>query len=262
MPTSAQTEATAVQLLTIEIWPDYDQPAVLILLTGTLPEDTPLPASVTLPLPPSAQLNAVARISRDNVMSDDITYEQSGSSVTFTTPDLRFRVEYYEPYRRGEGNGRSYTFRWQSPLRVEQTAVTIQQPAAAQNMVVEPTAVNTTTHSDTLTYHNLPTAPIPPNAPYTVHLSYTLTSPQLTIETTTPPAAEAPPTRSATTYFLLAGASAIFIILYTGYHYGRRLKNQPKRKPHPIRQKFCHNCGSPTQPSDKFCRQCATPLKK
>ncbi|MCA9994916.1 MAG: zinc ribbon domain-containing protein [Anaerolineales bacterium] len=265
----AQDEATAVKFLSVELWPDYDQPAVLVLLTGTLPDDVVLPATVVLPLPAAARLNAVARIDSSDVMNDDINYQQRADSLTLTTPDSRFRVEYYVPYTI-EGNGRSYTFQWQSPLLVAQTAVTVQQPAAADRITIEPTAVNTTTHNDNLTYHDLSSTTIPPNTPYAVQINYTMPTPRLTVEAASSPAAAAVETTTPTfpnTYFLLAGASAVFVILYVGYHYGRRLQNQPKRKPKPsrqskTRQKFCHNCGTPVQPSDVFCHQCGTSLKK
>jgi hypothetical protein len=58
----AQKPVSVIDSLDIEIWPDYDRASVLVLLTGTLPRDTQFPASVTLPLPETAQLNAVARI--------------------------------------------------------------------------------------------------------------------------------------------------------------------------------------------------------
>ena len=41
----AQEPVSAIDTLDIEIWPDYDRPSVLVLLTGTLPGDTRLPAS-------------------------------------------------------------------------------------------------------------------------------------------------------------------------------------------------------------------------
>ena len=40
---SAQTEV-AVQALTIELWPEYDQPSVLVILRATLDPAVPLPA--------------------------------------------------------------------------------------------------------------------------------------------------------------------------------------------------------------------------
>lgn len=258
----AQTAVTVVQFLGIEIWPDYDQPAVLLLLTGTLPPDTPLPATVTLPLPAAAQLNAVARISTDNIMSDDIEYQTDETAVTFTTPNLRFRVEYYLPYR-SEENGRFFTFTWQSPLLVEQMAVTVQQPAAANEMNLEPTAVNIGQRNDNLTYHNLPSVTVPPNAPYTTQLSYTLDTPRLTVETTAPAATVEPLPASANRqlniYFILAGASAVFVAGYVGWHLWQRPRKAPKPK---RRQKrFCTQCGQAIAAGDKFCRQCGASLK-
>ena len=96
----AQNPVHGIDSLDIEIWPDYDKTSVLVLLTGTLPGDTRFPASVTLPLPEAAQLNAVARIdSKDGNMKDDIiSSTDPPGTLTFTTPDLRFRVEYYLPY--------------------------------------------------------------------------------------------------------------------------------------------------------------------
>ena len=62
LPVAAQTEVTQLDTLTVELWPDYDRPAMLVILTGTLPESAALPATVTIPLPPEAEINAVARL--------------------------------------------------------------------------------------------------------------------------------------------------------------------------------------------------------
>jgi hypothetical protein len=65
-----QGKATAIDSMFIDLWPDYDRRSALVLLTGALPANTKLPATVTLPFPEKAQLNAVARIdSSDGVWS-------------------------------------------------------------------------------------------------------------------------------------------------------------------------------------------------
>lgn len=51
-----QGKVTTIDSLTIEFWPDYDRASVLVLLTGALPADTTLPATVTLPIPETAHL--------------------------------------------------------------------------------------------------------------------------------------------------------------------------------------------------------------
>jgi len=87
-----QGKATAIDSLTVELWPDYDRASVLVLLTGALPADTTLPATVTLPIPETAQLHAVARIdSSDGQMKDDISSSSVPDGLSFITPDLRFR---------------------------------------------------------------------------------------------------------------------------------------------------------------------------
>ncbi|MBW1994611.1 MAG: hypothetical protein JRI77_09195, partial [Deltaproteobacteria bacterium] len=72
-PQTDVSNVSTIDSLLVELWPDYDKASVLVLLTGALPPDTRLPASVTLPLPKTAQLNAIARIDAgDGMMKDDI----------------------------------------------------------------------------------------------------------------------------------------------------------------------------------------------
>ena len=70
-----QDKVTAIDSLAVEIWPDYDRASVLVLLTGTLLADAKLPASITLPIPAAAQLNAVARLDvSDGEMKDIVNF--------------------------------------------------------------------------------------------------------------------------------------------------------------------------------------------
>ena len=41
IPVAAQDEVTELDQMTVELWPDYDRPAMLVLLTGTLPASSP-----------------------------------------------------------------------------------------------------------------------------------------------------------------------------------------------------------------------------
>ena len=101
LPVAGQTQGkvTAIDSLAVELWPDYDRASVLVMLTGTLPADTKLPATVIIPFPQAVNLNAVARIDRsDGRMKDDISYSHVPAEIKFFTPDLSFRLEYYLPY--------------------------------------------------------------------------------------------------------------------------------------------------------------------
>ena len=166
MPSAAKAQGivTVLQTLRVEIWPDYDQPAALFLLTGSLPIGTPLPATVTIPLPDRADLNAVARITADSVLIDDIPFSQNNGELTFTTPDLGFRVEYYLPFEATGDATRQFRFGWQSPVEILQLVVDVQQPRAATSFTLDPPAVNVTANeTDGLTYHTIPVMVVPAN---------------------------------------------------------------------------------------------------
>src|SRR5690606_24866363 len=101
LPASLVQAQTAVTLesLNVELWPDYDREAVLVLLTGTLPTGTALPVTITVPLPTVADFNVAATLNAANTMSDHgVNPTVDPDAVTFSLTEQRFRVEYYQPY--------------------------------------------------------------------------------------------------------------------------------------------------------------------
>lgn len=148
-----QGKVTTIDLLTVELWPDYDRASVLVLLTGALPADTTLPATVTLPIPETAQLNAVARIDgSDGKMKDDISSSPAPDGISFITPDLRFRLEYYLPYA-VNNNQRTFSFNWLAAISVNKFKLKVQRPLSAILLTTEPVSMNVLSGEDGLTYY-------------------------------------------------------------------------------------------------------------
>lgn len=88
--------------LNIEIWPEYDRPAALVILRAALAESVKLPATVTLKLPaasggPSAVAHSTA--ADGNLLSLNYDRAKAGEFITvkFETPSRFFHVEFYEP---------------------------------------------------------------------------------------------------------------------------------------------------------------------
>ena len=167
----AQNQVSVIDSLDIEIWPDYDKTSVLVLLTGTLPGSARLPASVILPLPEAAQLNAVARIdSKDGNMKDDIfSSTEPPGTLTFITPDLRFRVEYYLPYTVNK-NQRSFDYTWLAAITVNNFQLRVQRPTSASTLNTEPTPANVVRSGDGFDYHTFPARAVPAGQPYPLHV--------------------------------------------------------------------------------------------
>jgi len=273
-PGFAQSPVSVIDALDIEIWPDYDKAAVLVLLTGTLPGDTLLPATVSLPLPEAARLNAVARIEpKDGSMQDDIfSSTNPPGTLTFITPDLQFRVEYYLPYTVNE-NQRSFDYTWLAAVTVNNLQLRVQRPTSASTLKTEPATVNVVRSPDGFDYHTFPARPVPAGQSISLHVDYKMTTPQLSTASLPPPNSSiqspalpaASGTGSGINWALAAVVTGGLIILGAliwQMASRRRASNIPKpvasRVEKQSHAKFCPNCGEPTGKGDNFCSGCGS----
>ena len=268
----AQNPVSVIDTLNIEIWPDYDKTSVLVLLTGTLPGDTRFPASVTLPLPQVAQLNAVARIDgKDGNMKDDIfSSTDPAGTLTFNTPDLRFRVEYYLPYTVNE-NQRSFDYTWLAAVPVNNLQLRVQRPTSAGSLNTEPATANVARSGDGFDYHTFPARAVPAGQPFSLHVEYEMTTAQLSATSLPPPNTgiqppalpAAPGTGSGINWALAAIVSGGLIIIgaLIWQIASRRSspdihKSDDSRVEKQSRAEFCRNCGEPVDEGDRFCSGC------
>ena len=272
----AQNAVSVIDSLNIEIWPDYDKASVLVMLTGTLPGDTRFPASVTLPLPKAAQLNAVARIdSQDGNMKDDIfSSTDPPGTLTFSTPDLGFRVEYYLPYTVNK-NQRSFDYTWLAGISVNNFQLRVQRPTSAGTLNTEPATANVVRSGDGFDYHIFPVQAVPAGQPFSLRVDYQMTTAQLSATSLPasnpsmqPPALPATPgTGAGLNWALVAIVTGGLIII------GALIWLMASRRPSPdIRKRinsrvdtqsqatFCLNCGEPVDDGDRFCSGCGSEL--
>lgn len=272
----AQNPVPVIDSLDLEIWPDYDKSSVLVLLTGTLPGDTRFPASVTLPLPEAAQLNAVARIdSKDGNMKDDIiSSTDPPGTLTFITPDLRFRVEYYLPYTANK-NQRSFDYTWLAAISVNNFQLRVQRPTSASTLNTEPATENIARSGDGFDYHIFPARALPAGQPFPLHVDYKMTTAQLSATSLPPlntgrqtPALPATPSTGFGINWALAAVATgvLFIIVALIWQIVSRRPSHTIRKPidsrveKQSRAEFCPNCGEPIDEGDRFCSGCGSEL--
>ena len=272
----AQNPVSVIDSLDIEIWPDYDRASVLVLLTGTLPGDTQFPASVSLPLPDAAQLNAVARIdSKDGNMKDDIfSSTDSPGTLTFITSDLRFRVEYYLPYTVNKSQ-RSFDYSWLAAIPVNNLQLRVQRPTSASTLNTEPAAANIVRDGDGFDYHIFPARAAPAGKPFRLHVNYKMTTAQLSATSLprqntsiqTPSIPATPSTGSGINWALAAIVTGgLIIIVALVWQIASRRPSPNIRKPvdsrveKQSRAEFCRNCGEPIDESDRFCSGCGSEL--
>ncbi len=279
---SAQSTTNEIESLGIEFWPDYDQTAVLVLLTGFLPAETSLPITLTIPLPENADLNAVAHITTDNVLTDQgIEYEIENNELTFTSPSAGFRIEFYLPYQ-AEGLNREFSYTWQSNSTViNDLRVLVQEPLSATSLSTVPNA-SASAGNDGLTYHTIPSQNVAAGEPFTIDVNYAMSSSTLTSDLLTPttntstqdqstPLTATPiESNNDINWPLLLGGLGLLLILVAGvWQVATRqatahkpVKPKKRQAARTNKAKFCRQCGTKLNPNDKFCRDCGTAVKQ
>jgi hypothetical protein len=269
----SQDKVTGMDSLSIEIWPDYDRTSVLVMLTGTLLANTKLPASVTLPIPKTARLNAVARIdSSDGEMKDDIISTPSPDGLTFIIPDLRFRVEYYLPYT-VNNNRRTFNFTWLADVSVDNFQIRVQQPKSASSLTTVPGTIDVASGEDGFTYHAFPIQSVQAGQQFSVQVDYTMTSRQLSVAKSVPPGRQetvVPPTTKGKVgiwpIMVIVGIVIILAIFFVWKSGARRTEANRQVTPQAKSKatspsRFCTKCGNPTGKDDRFCGKCGLALK-
>ncbi|NNG06902.1 MAG: zinc ribbon domain-containing protein [Desulfobacteraceae bacterium] len=277
LPGAGHTQdVKAIDSLTVEFWPDYDRASVLVLLTGTLPVNTKLPASVTLPFPETAQLNAVARIDdTDGIMKNDIFYSHAPGEIIFITPDLRFRLEYYFPYA-ANNNQRTFDFTWLADLSVKRFQLKVQQPASAISLTTVPPTKNMLRGEDGLTYYAFPVQSVSAGQSFSVNVAYTMTTAKLSVESLAPANTNVqepglPSTLKADeginwpiVAVVMAGIILVIVFVWLTItrraSFNRQITHDAKaKKKSPAN--FCRKCGKPAAKADRFCSNCGSSLE-
>ncbi|GAP07591.1 MAG TPA: zinc ribbon domain-containing protein [Anaerolinea thermolimosa] len=286
-PAFAQNDIS-IQNLEVEVWPEYDQPSVLVIYRITLSSQTQLPAELVFRIPRSAGDLAALAEQTENGLFNIPNYSKVGEDgdwvlFQFTTTTPQLQLEYYEPLMKN-GSERAYTFRWPGDYAVDSMTVIVQQPRTATNMRLQPPTGTSGPGSDGLTYFNVPVGSVSVGNTFKLQIAYTkpddtLTQPQA-FEAVTPalPANRTPPRSVLNTVipWVLAGLGLVLIgvgvfwYLRTERTPSRKTPRRPRREeaPSPGRspQKespiFCHQCGKRAQPGDVFCRTCGTKLRR
>lgn len=293
-PAQAQT-GLEIEVLQIELWPEFDRAAMLVLLTGTLAPGTNLPAQVEVRIPAAAgEPHAVAYQSAEgSLLTAPFTTRTEGESVivTLTSETLTFHLEYYDPALTISGEVRSYAFDWTPSYAVRAAKVRIQHPVDSREVALLPAASGTTVGDYGLTYSVAELGALIAGQPVALTLSYQKSGGTLSSTVVNPPLLQAEPVTSPSaattdwTPWIIGGASAgaVAIVLGLGWFvWQRRQARTPVRRARPGRRqaaaraeadpaeprriptpaagpagrRFCTQCGEPITVSDNFCRNC------
>lgn len=290
-PAQAQAGIVFSNML-VEVWPEYDKPATLVIYNITLSPQVTLPANLSLRIPAAAgKPFALAWESTDKALYD-LKYETSNAgdwvTVTFSAPAPNVRLEYYDPSIKKSGAHRDLTFRWAGDYSVDSLSLNIQQPIQATNVTFRPDAGTGQVASDGLTYYSLMVGKVNAGTTFDLAIAYDKPNDTLTNPKQFQAAQSSQPIDSSTAGrvtldqmlpWALGGAGMLLIAagLFWYMRSGRTPVTAHAKRRHVSRQSsvspmppaepisgetaFCQQCGKKAGPTDVFCRSCGTRLR-
>ena len=130
-----------LERLEVSLWPEYDRPAMLVMLRAWLPADAEFPVTISLPIPAIAGApSAVAYRAADGSMliaPNKLTTEGDTILVALTTPEPEIRLEYYVALDVDQPQ-RAYSFHWPTGIAVGRVTFDVLHPWGATDIEVTP----------------------------------------------------------------------------------------------------------------------------
>jgi len=277
VPTNAQGQL-ALETVTVQLWPEFDQPAMLVIYDFTLSEGTSLPVDVTLRIPTDATLIAVAYAPTGNLLNVPYQepYEEGDWQVVTLTVDTAapYHIEYYAPLTRLNAQ-RDYVYLWPGEYAVGSFNVNIKVPDDTTEITTDPQMRKVALEGSAQTSLEWGTTELEAGQQLPIKLTYTRTSDQLSVSNQpleTGAVDESTQGRVSLSNYLpyILGGLGILLIVGGGIYFWQTSQGKPTpRKRHRSRDEdrdsediYCHQCGKRAQTGDRFCRTCGTRLRK
>lgn len=291
-PLSARAQG-ALQLAQVEValWPEFDQPSMLVIYHIALSSQVTLPVQVRWRIPTIAGTpNAVAANHPDGSLYN-LNYEMEEGTewrtLVFqaTTPEIQ--IEYYDPSLIKDGAARHFEYRWPGDHAADSFIVKVQQPLDADDVRFSP-SLGAGQVIDGLVYYTSQVGPLAQGQSFSITMDYnkesnTLTSERMTVGASEPLDGNVSGHKSTTRMLLPWILGGLGVLLLGGgvYWYwrsgqeetqtrskrgrgSRRRASAPREAqtvPESGQHVYCHQCGKRAASGDRFCRACGTQLR-
>jgi ribosomal protein L32 len=258
--------------LDIAIWPEFDRPAALVILRAEIAEDV----TSRRRLCASNQLGGPAALayaaSADGQLLN-LGYQRSDAqdfiTLTFSTPERFFQVEFYDPIAVGTTD-RSYTYTWPGDLAADKLSVELQEPATATGLSVQPELGAGQIRPDGLTYHQVDLGAFDAGQTLAIDVSYQKTESRTSAESLRAQFRGRCPSgwwprlcwRRGRCRRVLRRRGAV-----SSYETRPRATRAARRREQAAGQResganFCPQCGAALRSRDRFCPECGTAVRR
>lgn len=272
-----QGTGPVIRQLEVSLWPEYDDPRLLVIYHGELASEVTQP--VRLPIPADAEVHAVAYVADDGTLVNlEWRAETAGGEriLVLSPPTQGFQVEYYWDVL-GPGPEKSFTVSIAAgPQLVQALRFQAQEPVGAHDLRGDPPLQGPTVGFQGLNYYVREAGPLAPGGVAQQAVRYVKTDDRLSVTAVQPAPAQSTGAERTTAVssmraLWLYPVVAVFLVtgvalITFGVRRSRRasavaaVPSQRRTRSRSRKQaklaRFCHACGHPFQPDDRFCAHC------
>ena len=173
---AAEVKATQMK---VSVWPEYDDPRVLVIYQADLDPSVQLPVDVTYNIPKGAEIGMACEVdSGGGHACKPYTLVDKGDYQALT-----YKVEaqhkiffeyYYDAFAAGT-EARAFDFVLRPGLAVDNTTIEVQEPLRSTGFTLDPALSQVSTDSEGLKYHIQDFSALPVDQPFTVKIAYSKT---------------------------------------------------------------------------------------
>ncbi len=279
-PVAAKAQSPIkLSMLQVQLWPEYDQPSMLVIYDFRLPDTIKLPVSVSMSIPKEAHLVAVASQAPDgSLLNTDYigpTANETWQTITIQIQTTTtYHIEYYQPLSR-TGEKREFTYLWPGDYAIDDISVSIRVPPDTTSIVTNP-EMKSTKEADGSSNLIKDFGGLAAGQQFPLQVTYTKTTdtlsvPQESVQPSKPLGSNTPGRVLLSNYLPYAlgallvvciGAAAIYFLQPRTSRAPSRERHRKARAESPGKNEvYCHQCGARAQPGDRFCRVCGAQLR-
>ncbi|MBI5963870.1 MAG: zinc ribbon domain-containing protein [Chloroflexi bacterium] len=279
---SAQGSVTLASV-NVQLWPEYDQPSMLVLADIELPATTLFPVKLTFQIPQDANLVAVATYSADgslvNAMYEGPAKSGDLQAFTVTLDAAKARFEYYQPIEI-KVHERTFSYLWNGDYAIDAFGIRVLEPLDTTALTTTPKLGPAVVESG-LTYYESNAIKLKSGQQFTLDLKYTkttdaLVSSQQDVQPAAPVDENTPGRVSLNNSlpYIIGGLGVVMIAGGLVYYWqagrSKSTKQRPRRRVRAVQENeengeeevYCAQCGTRAKPNDRFCRVCGGRIRR
>ncbi len=274
--TAHAQQSLRIGSLGISVYPEYDQPGVLVQYQGAIvgTADKSNPREIAFLVPQGAGVGAACAIQANGSHTSEKWNETDAGNgltrVTYSIIEPNFHLEYYYNPLTGTPD-KKMEFVYQAALPVDEIHVEIQHPLKATNFVLTPDTKDSHKDDEGFTYHSYIFNQVAAGQKVSASVAYTKTDSKPSIsgqpKTTVTPNASSD--NGVNPNVIVLSSALVIALGMLGYFVWERRSGKPqyartptsRPSPQPLGGGFCTECGNALDAEDKFCGKCGTPRR-